>query len=65
MEHSEIGLPSRAVVGEVITKAKADLVNAITMLPVSFTLNTRFTRNAAIALQAQIALYEKDWGCSH
>ena len=61
MSTSVIGSPSRNTVGEVITKAKADLTTALTLLPASFTLNTRFTRNAVAALQAQIALYEKDW----
>ncbi|MEI9808060.1 MAG: RagB/SusD family nutrient uptake outer membrane protein [Bacteroidota bacterium] len=61
MERSEIASPSRATTAVVLTKAKADLSLALTLLPTSFTLNTRFTRNAVIALQAQIALYEKDW----
>jgi hypothetical protein len=61
MERSEIGSPSRNTTGEVITKTKADLASALTLLPASFTQNTRFTRNAVIALQAQVALYEKDW----
>jgi len=58
---SVIGSPSRNTVGEVFTKAKADLAAALPLLPASFTQNTRFTRNAVIALQAHIALYEKDW----
>jgi len=61
MSTSVIGSPSRNTVGEVITKAKVDLTMALTLLPASFTLNTRFTRNAVAALQAEIALYEKDW----
>jgi hypothetical protein len=61
MSTSVIGSPSRNNVGEVLTKAKTDLTTALTLLPASFTLNTRFTRNAVAALQAQIALYEKDW----
>lgn len=61
MERSEIGLPGRNTTGEVFAKAKADLAVALPLLPVSFTQNTRFTRNAALALLAQIALYEKDW----
>ena len=61
MSTSEVGSPSRNSTGEVFTKAKADLAAALPLLPPSSTQNTRFTRNAAIALQAHIALYEKDW----
>lgn len=61
MSTSVVGSPSRNSSGEVFTKAKADLATALTLLPASFTQNTRFTRNAVIALQAHIALYEKDW----
>ena len=61
MSNSVIGSPSRNTTGEVFTKAKADLAASLTFLPTSLTQNTRFTRNAVIALQAQIALYEKDW----
>ncbi len=61
MSTSVIGSPSRNTSGEVFTQAKADLAAALPLIPASFTQNTRFTRNAVIALQAHIALYEKDW----
>ena len=61
MSTSVVGSPSRNSTGEVFTKAKADIAAALPLLPASSTQNTRFTRNAAIALQAHIALYEKDW----
>jgi hypothetical protein len=61
MEESVISKPSRTTVGDVIAKAKADLAAAKDLIPASFAKNTRVTRTAIAAMQAQIALYEKNW----
>ncbi len=61
MEVSEIGKPSRNTVAQVFAKLKADLATAKGLIPSTYTKNTRVTRAAVTALQAQVALYEKDW----
>lgn len=61
MLESIISKPARTTVGDVITKAKADLASAKDLLPSAFVKNTRITKTAVSAMQAQIALYEKNW----
>lgn len=61
MVKSEIGFPARNSFEEVITKVKADISSAKTLIPANFTDKTRFTKTAATALQARVALYEKNW----
>lgn len=58
---SKIQKPARLTVGEVFTKVNGDLTAAAGLMPASFTDNTRFTAKAIRALQARVALYQKDW----
>jgi hypothetical protein len=53
--------PSRLTVAEVLTNVKADLTEAKTLIPAGSTDIYRITRPAISALQARIALYEKNW----
>ncbi|AXY77172.1 RagB/SusD family nutrient uptake outer membrane protein [Paraflavitalea soli] len=59
---SKIQKPARLTVGEVFAKVNQDLTTAAGLMPASFTDNTRFTAKAISALQARVALYQKDWG---
>lgn len=61
MEASAIGYPARDKFEVVITKAKNDLSAAKALIPTTFTDKTRITRNAVAAIQARVALYEKNW----
>jgi hypothetical protein len=61
MKESVIGYPQRDNFETVIANAKADLMQAKTLIPASFTDRSRFTRLAVAATQARIALYEKSW----
>lgn len=61
MEQSVISLPSRASFEASVEKVKADLVAAKALIPSSFTDKTRITKAAIPAMQARIALYEKNW----
>lgn len=61
MEKSAIVYPARDKFEVVIAKAKADLAAAKTLIPSAFTDKTRITRIAVSAIQARIALYEKNW----
>ncbi|WEK20010.1 MAG: RagB/SusD family nutrient uptake outer membrane protein [Candidatus Pedobacter colombiensis] len=62
MEKSAIIYPARDNFEVVIAKAKADLIAAKALIPVTFTDKTRMTRLAISAIQARVALYEKNWG---
>ena len=61
MKVSEIGYPARDPFEVVVANAKADLQSAKTLIPASFTDKTRITKLAVAAVQARLALYEKNW----
>jgi len=61
MKISQIGTPGRATFAQNISDIKADLVQAKTLLPATFTDNTRIRNVAVAAIQARVALYEKNW----
>lgn len=61
MKAPSIGFPARDKFASNIADAKADLVAAKNLIPATFTDKTRFTRLAVSALQARVALYEKNW----
>lgn len=61
MEKSAITYPARDKFEVVIAKAKADLAAAKALIPTTFTDKTRVTRIAVAAIQARLALYEKNW----
>ena len=58
---SEIGYPARDNFEVVVSNAKADLAEAKTLTSTAFTDKTRITRLAIAAMQARVALYEKNW----
>lgn len=61
MVKSAVTYPPRETFGVVIEKAKADLIAAKGLIPASFTDKTRITKLAVSAIQARVALYEKNW----
>ncbi|EDM34978.1 putative outer membrane protein [Pedobacter sp. BAL39] len=61
MEESKVSKPSRLLFGESIAKVKADLIAAKALIPASFDDNTRITLPAISAMQARVALYERNW----
>ncbi|WP_214228679.1 RagB/SusD family nutrient uptake outer membrane protein [Pedobacter sp. B4-66] len=61
MEESKVSNPSRLTFAETISKIKADLLAAKGLIPSDFDDNTRITLNAVSAIQARVALYEKNW----
>jgi len=61
MEKSAVIYPARETFGAVIAKAKTDLVTAKALIPSTFTDKTRVTKIAVSAIQARVALYEKNW----
>jgi hypothetical protein len=61
MEVAEVSSPERLSFEAVMGKINADLVAAKALIPASFNDRTRITRNAISAIQARVALYEKDW----
>lgn len=61
MKVSIISYPPRDNFETVVGNAKADLVSAKELLPSAFTDRTRITRLAVSAIQARLALYEKNW----
>jgi len=61
MEQSAIGLPSRLSFEATMAKIKADITAAKPLMPSSFNDKTRITKAAVSAIQARIALYEKNW----
>lgn len=58
---SEIQKPARLTVGEVFTKINEDLTAAASLMPTTFVDNTRMTLLGIRALQARVALYQKNW----
>jgi starch-binding outer membrane protein, SusD/RagB family len=61
MEISEIGSPSRLTFAATMAKINTDLTAAKALIPASFNDNTRITKAAVSAIQARVALYEKNW----
>jgi hypothetical protein len=61
MEQSTISLPSRLSFEATMTKIKADMAAAKPLIPSSFNDKTRITKAAISAMQARVALYEKNW----
>lgn len=61
MTKSEVIYPARETFGAVIEKAKIDLIAAKALIPTTFTDKTRITKIAVSAIQARVALYEKNW----
>jgi hypothetical protein len=63
MERSEISKPARITVGADFTKIKADLAQAATLIPSTYTStnSSRITQNVISAIRARTALYEKNW----
>jgi hypothetical protein len=61
MEKSEIATPARLSFSETMARINADLTEAKGLIPDDFDDNTRITRLAVSAIQARVALYEKNW----
>ncbi|QNK63639.1 RagB/SusD family nutrient uptake outer membrane protein [Pedobacter sp. PAMC26386] len=61
MKASKVGYPSRDAFEVVVADAKADLVAAKSLIPLSFNDKTRITKVGVSAIQARLALYEKNW----
>jgi hypothetical protein len=61
MKVSNIGYPARDNFEVVVANAKADLAEAKALMPAEFSDNTRITRLGIAAIQARLALYEKNW----
>ncbi len=61
MKQSIISYPARDKFEDVIAFAKIDLIAAKALIPANFTDKSRITKTAISAIQARIALYEKNW----
>ena len=61
MTESVISFPSRLSFEQTISMIKEDLQAAKTLMPASFTDKSRITLPAISAIQARVALYEKNW----
>lgn len=61
MEASVVSKPSRLSFEATIAKIKTDLVAAKGLIPAAFDDRTRITLTAVSAIQARVALYEKNW----
>jgi len=61
MKQSIISYPARDNFETVIANAKADLIAAKALIPTTFVDKSRITRTAISAIQARVALYEKNW----
>ncbi|WP_231490476.1 RagB/SusD family nutrient uptake outer membrane protein [Pedobacter sp. Leaf170] len=61
MKTSTISYPARDNFEVVVANAKADLISAKGLIPTTFTDRTRITKTAVSAIQARLALYEKNW----
>lgn len=61
MEKSSLEYFARDKFEVVIAKAKADLIAAKALIPSTFADKTRITKIAVSAIQARVALYEKNW----
>lgn len=58
---SKIQKPARLTVGEVFGHINNDINTAIGLIPANFGDRTRMTLLAVYALQARVALYQKNW----
>ncbi|RPD41043.1 RagB/SusD family nutrient uptake outer membrane protein [Chitinophaga barathri] len=61
MDSSYIGKPARLSFGQTMAKINEDLAAAKGLIPGGFDDRTRITKAAVSALQARVALYEKNW----
>lgn len=61
MDSSVISRPARLSFEETMAKINADLTAAKSLIPASFSDRTRINKAAVSALQARVALYEKNW----
>ncbi|UKT62654.1 RagB/SusD family nutrient uptake outer membrane protein [Pedobacter mucosus] len=61
MKVSIISYPARDNFEVVVANAKADLIASKGLIPATFTDKTRITKVAVSAIQARLALYEKNW----
>ncbi|WP_129714587.1 RagB/SusD family nutrient uptake outer membrane protein [Pedobacter sp. SYP-B3415] len=61
MLESKIDYPARNSFESVVSLAKEDLLAAKALVPVTFTDKTRITRTGISAIQARLALYERNW----
>lgn len=61
MKASVIGYPARDSFEKVVAEAKNDLIVSKGLIPSTFTDKTRITKIAVSAIQARLALYEKNW----
>ncbi|WP_235324432.1 RagB/SusD family nutrient uptake outer membrane protein [Pedobacter lusitanus] len=61
MKASAVGYPARDHFEVVIADAKTDLLTAKPLIPPSFNDKTRVTKTGVSAIQARLALYEKNW----
>lgn len=61
MKKHELIYPARPTVKSNFEDIDADLKAAKALIPDSFNDNTRITKTAVSAIQARVALYEKDW----
>ncbi|MEO6681357.1 MAG: RagB/SusD family nutrient uptake outer membrane protein [Ginsengibacter sp.] len=61
MKKSEIIYPSRPSVKSNFEDINTDLIEAKKLIPDDFNNNTRITKTAVSAIQARVALYEKNW----
>jgi len=61
MKKSEISYPARDKFETVIANVKTDLDAAKALIPANFTDKSRITRLGVAAMQARVALYEKNW----
>lgn len=62
VEESDLFIkPTRLKFEEAMAKVKADLATAKGLIPSSFTDRTRINKLAISAIQARVAIYEKNW----
>lgn len=61
MKERKVGSPARETVKSNFDNINADLKAAKELIPAGFNDNTRITRTAIAAIQARVALYEKNW----
>ncbi|MBO9565774.1 MAG: RagB/SusD family nutrient uptake outer membrane protein [Niastella sp.] len=61
MEVSTISSPARLTFAATMAKINTDLTAAKGLIPASFNDNTRITRATVSAIQARVALYERNW----
>ncbi|WP_410222431.1 RagB/SusD family nutrient uptake outer membrane protein [Pedobacter sp.] len=61
MKSSGVIYPARLNFEQVIAEVKNDLVEAKPLMPSAFNDKTRITKTAISAIQARVALYEKNW----